>query len=153
MSEKKEKLVHCKYLEDVGIDVYDMPQNFCKETVNSRVEKWEKEREKYGFDERETWSLDDSLLQWLYSRLMMYKDINNVAMDKVSIKCEAYKEKHGSADMTQEDLLKYLLEDLETALRTDSYDPDPEVHKVYAEAFGRALMALGEDANIEAFWW
>ena len=39
-----------------------------------REKVWYQERRKYGFDSRETWSLDSAFYIWLYERLMMYKE-------------------------------------------------------------------------------
>lgn len=38
--------------------------------------KWQKQREEWGFDERETWSLDYAFALWLYERLKVYNQIN-----------------------------------------------------------------------------
>ena len=65
-----------KYLYDIlpkGKTPYDF--EFDDEIRN---QKWEKEREQYGFDERETWNLDFTFFCWLYERLKRYKEINCV---------------------------------------------------------------------------
>ena len=57
-----------KYLDDIGLkDRWD------SWTGNEKSqEKYAKERETYGFDSRETFSLDETFYQWLYERLMMF---------------------------------------------------------------------------------
>ena len=65
-----------KYLYDIlpkGKTPYDF--EFDNEIRN---QKWEKEREQYGFDERETWNLDFTFFCWLYERLKRYKEISPV---------------------------------------------------------------------------
>ena len=65
-----------KYLENIlpkGKSPYDFE---CDDEI--RNQKWEKEREQYGFDERETWNLDFTFFCWLYERLKRYKEINCV---------------------------------------------------------------------------
>ncbi len=41
---------------------------------SKRLNKFANERRKYGFDSRETWSLDSTFYYWLYERLMMFKE-------------------------------------------------------------------------------
>ena len=64
-----------KYLEDICVKD-NPPSEWCK--GDKRESKWEVEREIYGFDSRETWSLDTTFFCWLYERLMMYNEINIV---------------------------------------------------------------------------
>lgn len=63
-----------KYLEDIGVtanrelwwlDNASYPND-------KRIDQWKKEREVYGFDDRETWELQFAFYFWLYERLMMY---------------------------------------------------------------------------------
>ena len=65
-----------KYLENIlpkGKSPYDFE---CDDEI--RNQKWEKEREQYGFDERETWNLDFTFFCWLYERLKKYKEVSPV---------------------------------------------------------------------------
>jgi len=36
---------------------------------DDRQPKWKEQQNKYGFDERETWSLDFTFIAWIYPRL------------------------------------------------------------------------------------
>ena len=63
-----------KYLKDLGIKEDKTPQGWNKD--DSRQEQWAKEREIYGFDEKETWSMDFTFKLWLYERLSMYNEVN-----------------------------------------------------------------------------
>lgn len=63
----------CKYLDDLGLSIDKYGTNFVPDD-DSRNEKWKKEREEYGFDERETWSLYKTFIEWIYTRLKMYKE-------------------------------------------------------------------------------
>lgn len=38
---------------------------------------WAKQRKERGFDDRDTWSLDYTLAQWLVPRLKRFKEVNN----------------------------------------------------------------------------
>ena len=65
-----------KYFENIlpkGKTPYDF--EFDDEIRN---QKWEKEREECGFDERETWNLDFTFFCWLYERLKKYKEVSPV---------------------------------------------------------------------------
>ncbi len=69
-----------KYLTDLGLKDNEIMQNIC-EPDEDREPRWKEQREKYGFDDRETWGLDVSFCQWLYERLMMYKEIGGQTID------------------------------------------------------------------------
>lgn len=71
---KKKGYVRNKYLEDLGIKVNEYGTNFCDKS-DGRWSFWTKQRDKYGFDERETWNLDEAFYEWIYSRLQMYVDV------------------------------------------------------------------------------
>ena len=68
-----------KYLDDIlpkGKTPYDFE---CDDEI--RNQKWEKEREQYGFDERETWNLDFTFFCWLYEHLRKYKEVSPVDLN------------------------------------------------------------------------
>ena len=50
-------------------------------TYDKRQGKWKKERKKYGFDERQTWNLSTTMIELLYERIMMFKEISFVDLD------------------------------------------------------------------------
>lgn len=62
-----------KYLKDAGFDKEAWGDTLPKN--DNRRPKWAKERKTYGFDERETWSLKDQSLYWLYEHIKMYKEV------------------------------------------------------------------------------
>lgn len=69
-----------KYLEELGLKkgeygLYDPEKN------DKRKKKWKKQRKKFGFDERETWNLNDTMVEWMYSHLMMYTEIGGKTVD------------------------------------------------------------------------
>ena len=72
-----------KYLNKIGINSDDVCI-FNTENINidrCRRERFQKQRKKYGFDERETWALDYTLATWLYSHLKMYKKCASRVVD------------------------------------------------------------------------
>ena len=82
-------LQRCKYLDDLGLKVKEYGTNFT-DTNDSRIDKWDEQRKQYGFDERETWNLDRTFIEWVYTRFTMYKEICivNTGYHKISYKDE-----------------------------------------------------------------
>lgn len=62
----------CKYLEELGIKTENYGTNFIPDN-HPRQERWAKEREEYGFDSRECWNLDQTFIEWIYTRVKNYK--------------------------------------------------------------------------------
>lgn len=71
-----------KYLEEIGIKISDTPWGWNED--DPRQEYWNKDRQQYGFDERETWSLNTTFFYWLYERLTMYNKVNCIKTDTYS---------------------------------------------------------------------
>lgn len=69
-----------KYLDDLGIKQEDYGTNFCSD-LDKRLPYWKKEQKLYGFDSRETWNLNNTFIEWLYSHCMMYKERANEIVD------------------------------------------------------------------------
>ena len=68
-----------KYLNDIlpkGKSPYDF---YYDDEI--RNQKWESERQEFGFDERETWNLDFTFFCWLYERLKKYKEVSPVDLN------------------------------------------------------------------------
>lgn len=95
-----------KYLNDIGIVLAS-----TEDMKNSKgEEKFREQRELYGFDERDTWSLDFTMRALLYERLKMYFDI----ADQV-INLNHHTITYKNIEYTQRELileLIYLLEDV-----------------------------------------
>ena len=70
-----------KYLEDIGLRQDKYGTNFISNKLDKRHRRWKKQRKEYGFDDRETWCLDNMFAQWLYSHLMMYKEKASEVVD------------------------------------------------------------------------
>ena len=109
-----------KYLEDIGIKLEDMPLGFCLEEANNiekgRGKRWYLEREKYGFDSRETWDLDYTLKLYLYERLCMYKEkLVFVKEELLKIKDIEYKGKI----YTHKEVIDKVLDGFKLALTKD----------------------------------
>lgn len=92
-----------KYLDDLGVT--ERPDLWNKD--DKRNPQWEKEREIYGFDERETWDLGQTTFYcWLYERLKRYIEIAPVSLNYHKF---GYKDK----GYTQGELINMMIEKLE----------------------------------------
>ena len=91
----------CKYLDDLGLKIENYGTNFCEDD-DSRSMKWDKEREEYGFDERETWNLDRTFIEWIYTRVKMYQEINGVDTN-------FYRFVYNGEELTQEQMMDRIL--------------------------------------------
>jgi len=128
-----------KYLDDIGEDYSWV----WKPEGSERDELFEKEREIYGFDSRETWSLDYVFYMWLYERLKMYieyaGEIVNLNFHKF-----IYKEK----EYTQLELINMMIERLEFYFKKgDSFDLSEEEYEFIKEI--GEIWAL----VLPAMWW
>ena len=69
-----------KYLDDIGVtDRHDTW--YDDENDLERDVKFNTQRAIYGFDERETWSMDYTFATWLYEHLQAYKEFANEVVD------------------------------------------------------------------------
>ena len=102
-----------KYIDDLGIKFEKTPQGWNAE--DDRQEGWKQDREVYGFDERETWSLDYTFKLWLYERLSMYNEVN-----RVDTKYHKYSYK--GKEITLQECIDRILEGLKLDLTLDDYD-------------------------------
>ena len=101
-----------KYLKDLCIKEDNTPQGWNKD--DSRQERWIKEREIYGFDEKETWSMDFTFKLWLYERLSMYNEVNGIdtSFHKYEFKGET---------ITFQECIDRMLDGLKIELTVDEY--------------------------------
>lgn len=96
-----------KYLEDINI-VEEPPTLWCLNDERQKTQ-WEKEREEYGFDEREIWDLHYTFYCWLYERLKMY-------IERACVDLEDDTFKYKGETLTQKQCIDKMLEGLELAL-------------------------------------
>jgi hypothetical protein len=120
-----------KYLDDIGEDYSWV----WKPEGSERDETFEKEREIYGFDSRETWSLDHVFYMWLYERLKMFVEIGGQVVDlnynKFDFKGKEY---------TQLELINMMIERLESYFKKEDlfvsseeeYEPIKEIGEIWA---------------------
>lgn len=64
-----------KYLEGIGVT----PTNqITDNSDDEREERWAKDTKVFGFDDRDTWNLDSTMLELLYERVRMYVEVSEI---------------------------------------------------------------------------
>lgn len=101
-----------KFLEKIGVT--DTPDIWDGKREHRR--RWKKQRKKYGFDERETWSLDYTFCLWLYERVKMYYKRASEYVDLEFRNDFKYK----GNTYNQKQLIKLLMKKLEKYLTADN---------------------------------
>lgn len=97
-----------KYLDDIGIT----KNCYMFSTDDPRQPIWDKEKEEYGFDARETWDLDFTFYCWLYERLKMYVDVNCIDLTVHKFEYEGEK-------LTQEECIDRMIKGCELYFKYD----------------------------------
>ena len=128
-----------KYLDDIGIDYSWV----WKPEGSERDEVFEKEREIYGFDSRETWSLDHVFYMWLYERLKMYKEYAGEIVDLNYHKFD-FKEK----EYTQLELINMMIERLESYFKKEDLFVSSEEEYESVKEIGEIWALV-----LPAMWW
>ena len=137
-----------KYIDDLNIKFEDTPQGFCNQEFieaaeGSRAEQWHKEREIYGFDSRETWSLDYNLKLWLYERLCMFNKVNNIDTN-------SYKFKYKDKELTQQECIDKMIEGLRYDITLGIWDKQ-RIEGEVAEKIDDVFPILS--LCINSLWW
>lgn len=142
-----------KYLDDIGL-TSRFDNNWNSSRPDKRKERFVAQRATYGFDERETWSLKDTLAMYLYERIKMYIEIGGERVD-----LEYHKFNFKDKSMTQLEILNQILDDLKFYLKgEDNSDGGyPSLQRMFEldnlrrERYHEALELL--NLVIEALWW
>lgn len=127
-----------KYLLDAGVIEKDMPWNWNPE--DGRQPFWEKQREEYGFDERETWSLDYTFRLWFYERLKMYNEINGIdtSYHKIEYKGKEY---------TQQECMDFILNAFEKTFKINGWEFKKEIVEEVQTAYDLIAKIM------HLLWW
>lgn len=142
-----------KYLDDIGEDYSWV----WKPEGSERDETFEKEREIYGFDSRETWSLDYVFYMWLYERLKMFVEIGGQVVD-----LNFHKFDFKGKEYTQLELINMMIERLEYFFNEDARDSKIDEYRKQGmgivEADNKAHEPIKEIGEIwalvlPAMWW
>lgn len=125
-----------KYLDDIGVT--DRPDLWNED--DGRQQSWKQQRDTYGFDERETWSLDYSFHLWLYERLKMFVEACCVNLDH-------HKFDYKGEEFTQRQMIDMMLERLEFSFKPDYNDFDDKQFQ-YVHEIGEIWAEV-----LPAMWW
>lgn len=125
-----------KYLDDIG--VAERPDTWNKD--DGRQQQWAKERELYGFDERETWALNYSFYLWLYERLKRFVEV-------CCIDLNYHKFEYNGTKYTQRQMIDMMLERLEFSFKPEYNDCDEKQFAYVSEI--ETMWA----AVMPAMWW
>ena len=141
-----------KYLDDIGctsrFDTWDLGPD-----RERREKEFKEQRDIYGFDERETWNLNETFLEFLYERLMMYIEIGGGMVN-----LNFHKFKFRGKEYTQLELLNIMLDDLKHLITTD----EDEYFGVNTKKYKQILREIPYRRNrvmdiwklvFPAMWW
>ena len=130
---------HRKYLDDIGY--IDELEKLDEKDYGGR---WEKQLDVFGFDDRDTWNLNNTMLALLYERLKMFQSVSNINMDFHIVE-------HRGEKITQREALDLMCERAEEALTRES---NPYVTKLLEDEeklFGRDEEGESSDDDISIF--
>ncbi len=131
-----------KYLDDLGIPITQYGTNYIDNT-DPHWEDWQKEKEKYGFDPRECWSLGDIFVEWIYSHFMKYKDDAGQIIDLSYYEFQYYKTPNDVIPVTQEEAIDIICQACKDYLLDDSLEK---------EYLSEGIIKLIGDI-MPAMWW
>jgi hypothetical protein len=146
-----------KYLNDIGIKSNDVCI-FNTESIDkdkNRQKRFKKQRKEYGFDERETWSMDYTMATWIYSHFKAYKEyaskIVNLTYHKFNIPEWNEEENVISNEMieiNQEEAIDIVIKNIKFYLK---YSDDLNKGDIAIKKFEYAFRIIGIIAP--AMWW
>ena len=126
-----------KYLDDIGVDLWLGLED------DERQERWAKEQEEYGFDERETWSLDHAFYCWLYERLKMY-----VERASKIVQLDFHKFEYEGEELTQQECIDRMIYGCEVYFaQEDEWNISEEDRKIINDIAKIWAIVL------PAMWW
>jgi len=152
---KKKNYKH-KYLNAIGLKSNNpCIFNTTEWDTAGRNKKFKKQRQKHGFDVRETWSLDYTLLTWLYEHIKYFYKITRKIIDRTESRLMIpvlvkSKTSEGSILQTQiqevseDEVFKILIKYIKKAL----IKKDPFKAREYASAAYKILADMHQE-----LWW
>ena len=102
-----------KYIDDLNIKEENRPEGYNPN--DKRQDSWRKEREIYGFDERDTWDLNYTMNLMLYERLCYFNEF-------APINKEHHKIEFKGKEITLQECLDRMIEGLKLDLIIDFLD-------------------------------
>lgn len=126
-----------QYLDDIGVT--ERPDTWCAD--DPRQERWKEQREIYGFDDREVWSLDYAFYLWLYERLKMYKEIAFVDL-------AFHKFEYEGEELTQSECIDRMIKGCEVYFKIEDDWNIPEEDQKMIDDVARIWAIV-----LPAMWW
>lgn len=106
------------YLDEINANFWRNTNKYIpKKRAKERAAKWKEERKKYGFDNRDTWNVDVTMVALLYERLRMY-------VDTAPVDLTLHKFQWDEEEINQEEFLSRLIQLCEDFLKDDDVDYD-----------------------------
>ena len=136
---------HNKYLEDLGIPIEEIGTNFS-DANDKRNKEWAREREIYGFDERETWALDCYFIEWLYSHLMMYLECADGVVD-----LDFYQFNFENKEYTQKEAILFIVDACKNFLLIKSEYDDGYIDVDILKDVQKAIKLFADIFPV--MWW
>ena len=135
-----------KYLDDLKVtDRWDQ----WYEDEPEAMEKFIREKEEYGFDSRETFSLNTTFFEWLYERVSMFKDKASRVIDMESEQAHHYDYNGESVPLIK--LIDKIIDNLEEYLTEHKHAPTLDMEE---QLFNKALEAARIFVMIlPSMWW
>lgn len=96
-----------KYLKDAGFEKHLYTDTLPKD--DDRRPEWARQRKEYSMDERDTWSLGNLSLMWLYEHIKMYLDFSDI--DYIDLNWHKFDV--GDEELDQKELLNRILHKIE----------------------------------------
>ena len=135
-----------KFLEDIGYKEEKIKHS------KKRKKRLAKQRKKYGFDEVETWSLENTFYYWLYERLKMYMKVADPVVD-----LNFHKFKYKFKTYTQRELILKLIDLLKEHILSEEkwYETDNEEITAFVDRYEERTKEICEIWGIilPAMWW
>lgn len=124
----------CEHIYEADIDANDPDEG--------RKTLWAAQRQKYGFDDRETWNLNTCFYAWLYERLQMYLDRASTV-----INLEYHTFEYDGKTYTQKEMIEQICEIIEYYFsdKYNDWDKNDEEYVSNIEKMWAVVMP--------AMWW
>lgn len=129
-----------KYLDDLGLEREKYGVNGTYKKEDDRYVTFKEQKKTYGFTEIETWALGYHFAEWLYSRLMMYKEV-------ACVKLDYHKFDYKGVEYTQEELIDRMILLLGEYLKCEHRCILPDCEEKLQEAAEIWAIVL------PAMWW
>lgn len=145
-----------KFLKELGVK----PIEEVTEQDDPRRVKWGREREEYGFDSRQTWVLDTTMIELLYERILLFEELSILDRSEKVVEVDG-------VEILFPDVVKEIVTLCEKILTTDCeesysleeiWQDSERVNKELDECYGKITadkkrLWLLWGASSEDFWW